>query len=241
MPPPHINITVDGQPVEVPVVVHTRARRMILRLDPRTHMPRLTCPPRTPERALIRFLEDSRTWLAAEWLVRPPAKPLTAGDDVMLHGQPHRLIFDERARRGVRAEHGELVVGGPADMAAMRLAKYLKAEARKTLTPMVQGYAGALGARLAGVRFGDTVSRWGSCSAKAVVRLNWRLVMAPPAVQRYVAAHEAAHLREMNHSPKFWALVEELVGPWKAERKWLRSEAARRLMTLPIGRGSVSK
>jgi predicted metal-dependent hydrolase len=72
----------------------------------------------------------------------------------------------------------------------------------------------------------DTRSRWGSCSSQGTLMYSWRLIMAPPEVLRYVAAHEVAHLAEMNHSPAFWQVVQTLYGAHHRERGWLREHGA---------------
>ncbi|MBE0554766.1 MAG: M48 family metallopeptidase, partial [Rhodobacteraceae bacterium] len=83
-------------------------------------------------------------------------------------------------------------------------------------------YAGLLGRRVTGITLRDTRSRWGSCTAAGRLMFSWRLIMAPPAVLDYVAAHEAAHLVEMNHSPAYWAVVGRIFPGWQAQRGWLR-------------------
>jgi len=75
----------------------------------------------------------------------------------------------------------------------------------------------------------DTRSRWGSCAANRNLAFSWRLVMAPRFVQDYVAAHEVAHLRHMNHGPRFWALVEQLTPHSAAAVEWLRTQGPRLL------------
>ena len=82
-------------------------------------------------------------------------------------------------------------------------------------------YAAKIGRRVTRVTLRDTRSRWGSCTAEGALMYSWRLVMAPPEVLRYVAAHEVAHLVEMNHSHRFWAVVEGLYPDWQAQRAWL--------------------
>ena len=80
--------------------------------------------------------------------------------------------------------------------------------------------------RLARITLRDTRSRWGSCSHEGALMYSWRLIMAPPAVLTYVAAHEVAHMLEMNHSDRFWAVVDQLYPGWEAQRRWLHTQGA---------------
>ena len=96
--------------------------------------------------------------------------------------------------------------------------------ARDVLATACDAYAARLGRPYAGLTLRDTRSRWGSCSSAGRLMFSWRLILAPPEVLRYVAAHEVAHLAQMNHSPAFWAEVTRIHGPYAAERKWLRTE-----------------
>ncbi|MEL6794525.1 MAG: SprT family zinc-dependent metalloprotease, partial [Pseudomonadota bacterium] len=107
-----------------------------------------------------------------------------------------------------------------------RIAAWLKERARAAILPIVDDAAAALGTGYGRISMRDPKGRWGSCSAKGDLNFSWRLAMAPPAVLDYVAVHEAAHLREMNHGPQFWALVERLRPDWRVQRNWLREEGA---------------
>ena len=93
-------------------------------------------------------------------------------------------------------------------------------------TPNPGERLGLLGRKVARLTLRDTRSRWGSCSHEGALMYSWRLIMAPPSVLRYVAAHECAHLVEMNHSPAFWAVVSRLYPGWQRERAWLHAEGA---------------
>jgi predicted metal-dependent hydrolase len=106
---------------------------------------------------------------------------------------------------------------------------FLRLEARRRLTALVVAKAGLLGIAPSRVTIKDTKSRWGSCAPDKSLSLSWRLVMAPAFVQDYVVAHEVAHLRHMNHGPKFWAQVDALTPHTKAAIPWLRAEGARLL------------
>lgn len=103
---------------------------------------------------------------------------------------------------------------------------FLKTQARARLVAASDMYAARLGQPYRRITLRDTRSRWGSCSSQGALMYSWRLILAPPRVLHYVAAHEVAHLSEMNHSPAFWAVVAQLFGPCDAERRWLRQEGA---------------
>ncbi|HGG06475.1 MAG TPA: M48 family peptidase, partial [Aliiroseovarius sp.] len=107
-----------------------------------------------------------------------------------------------------------------------RLAALFKHHARQRLGEASDRYAAALGRPYSGLSLRDTRSRWGSCSAEGRLMYSWRLIMAPPEVLDYVAAHEVAHLAEMNHSPAYWAGLARLMPDYKAPRLWLRKNGA---------------
>ena len=115
--------------------------------------------------------------------------------------------------------------GDPAHV-ARRVTDFLKREARRDLEAAVARHAEALGVRPRSITIRDTVSRWGSCSTTGALNFSWRIVLAPPDVLDYLAAHEVAHLKEMNHSERFWALVEQLMPGMEAQRDWLRMHGA---------------
>src|SRR5690606_38621238 len=99
---------------------------------------------------------------------------------------------------------------------------FLKAQARADLSMLVARHAAALGVRPGRITMRDTVSRWGTCAANRDLSFSWRIVMAPPAVIDYLAAHEVAHMREMNHGPRFWELCRSLSPRTDECREWLR-------------------
>ena len=112
---------------------------------------------------------------------------------------------------------------GRAAHLARRLTDWLKAEARRDLLAATHDYAEALEVKHRRVSIRDPASRWGSCSAKGDLSYSWRLILAPPFVLRYVAAHEVAHLVELNHSAKFWAVVRGLNPDVVSARRWMRT------------------
>ena len=122
---------------------------------------------------------------------------------------------------------GVLGVPGPAGGHAVRVAAWLREEARRASVAAVDRHAAKLGLKPGRISLRDPRSRWGSCTASGDLMFSWRLIMAPSAVFDYVVAHEVAHLAELNHSPRFWAVVRAaLPGLIKAARDWLRRNGA---------------
>ena len=126
------------------------------------------------------------------------------------------------AGRGVQRLDDSLLVGGDAATLAPRLQAWLKTLARERLAAASDRHAAALGRNVTQISLRDARSRWGSCTAKGRLMYSWRLILAPPEVLDYVAAHEVAHLVQMNHSDAFWAVVERLYPGWQRQRDWLR-------------------
>jgi predicted metal-dependent hydrolase len=117
----------------------------------------------------------------------------------------------------------------PAAVAAApgpRIEAFVKLLARHRLSDACDRYAAQVGRKHAGLTLRDTRSRWGSCSAAGKLMFSWRLAMAPPEVLDYVAAHEVAHLVEMNHAPAFWAVVARLMPDYQRHRNWLKQNGA---------------
>ncbi len=204
---------------------HRRAKRLILRYDERSQDFVLTLPPGVALRSAQAFLDDRRAWMHACLRGRPPLI-VEHGAKIPFLGRSYRLVFDPALGRTVHLIDGDMIVGGDIDLAPRRVTRFIQAEGRSRLVPLVRTCADQLGVTVPHIRFGDMRSRWGSCTSEGVVKLSWRLVMAPQAVQYYVAAHEVAHRLEMNHSARFWTHVAALVPDWKKHRAWLHREGA---------------
>ena len=126
--------------------------------------------------------------------------------------------------RRVRFEGGRVLVPGAQDRIGARLGRHLKEIARARLAEASDHFAAKLGMPYAAITLRDTRSRWGSCTSQGRLMYSWRLILAPPPVLDYVAAHEVAQLAQMNHSPAFWAEVKRIHGPYKEPRDWLRRQ-----------------
>jgi predicted metal-dependent hydrolase len=204
-----------------------RARRVSLRIEPQAGLVVVTLPPRAGRRAGLALLTAHAGWVAARLAALPGAVPFTPGALVPLGGVDHPIRHLPESRRGAWLEAGEICVSGKPEFLPRRVRDLLRSEAKRRLSALVAEKASHLGARIRRVRVRDTRSRWGSCGADGSLAFSWRLVMAPDFVQDYVAAHEVAHLRHMNHSSRFWALVRELTPHTEAAVAWLHEEGTR--------------
>lgn len=210
----------DDPVLSVRLRPNPRARRLTLRLSPGGDEAILTLPPGVGAAEARRFVERHAGWLRDALARAPRAVTVGAGTALPVDGAPVEVATVPGARRMPRIESGRLVVQGPG-APGPRIAAWLRMRARDRLVPLSQAYAATLGVPLRGVAFKDTRSRWGSCSAAGRINLSWRLAMAPVAVQDYVAAHEVAHLVEMNHQPAYWAVLRRLMPDYAERRRWL--------------------
>ena len=101
--------------------------------------------------------------------------------------------------------------------------KKLKLDAFDRVAALAEEYAPKYGVQFQNIRIGNQATRWGSCSRSGTLSFNWRLSLMPENICRYIVIHELCHLREMNHSPRFWRLVAEQCPEYKEARKWLRA------------------
>ena len=208
--------------VDIQLRRSARARRMSLRVSRADGSVTLTLPPRIREAAAMAFLSQHEDWLRQTLAARPLGIAAGIGAVVPVGGVPVTLTTG--TGRVPRLEGDRLILPGDPARAGVRAQAFLKATARDRLAAACDRYAGTLGRGYAALTLRDTRSRWGSCTANGRLMFNWRLVMAPASVLDYVAAHEVAHLAEMNHGPAFWATVTRLFPDYAPQRRWLRSE-----------------
>ncbi len=199
-----------------------RARRISLRVSGLDGRVTLTVPPRVPEREALSFASEKQDWLRRQLQSRPDKVELAVGGMIPFRGTLFEIQLGQG--RAVRCVGNQILVPGKAESVRARLAGFFKTSARERLAEASDRHAARLGRDYAKITLRDTRSRWGSCNSQGALMYSWRLIMAPPAVLDYVAAHEVAHLVEMNHSPAFWHKVEMLYGDTTSARAWLREE-----------------
>ncbi|MGQ0565459.1 MAG: M48 family metallopeptidase [Gemmobacter sp.] len=208
--------------VEIQLRRSARARRLSLRVSRADGSVTLTLPHRMREAAAMAFLSEHEDWLRKTLAARPVGIAVGIGAVVPVEGSAVTLA--PAAGRQTRLDGTCLYLPGDPATAGARAQAFLKAMARDRLAAGCDRHAETLGLAYTALTLRDTRSRWGSCSAEGRLMFNWRLVMAPAAVLDYVAAHEVAHLAEMNHGPRFWATVARLCPGHAAQRRWLRTE-----------------
>jgi predicted metal-dependent hydrolase len=226
-------LSIKGREVPVILRANKRARRMILKVDPMSREVVITSPTIKGFSQALAFAAKHEAWIARRLAAVPEPVPFAPGAHIPLRGVVHEIVHDATgsARTPVRIEMGDdapprLVVSGQAPHLSRRVTDWLKKEARRDLTDATMGHAAAFGMSPSKISLRDTASRWGSCSTSRVISFSWRLIFAPPFALNYVAAHEAAHLVEHNHGPRFWALVRTRIDDIEQAKNWLNANGS---------------
>lgn len=235
-----ITVSHAGETIVVSLRRLSSARRFTLRVRFAARDAVLTMPARASLREAREFTERHAAWIAARLNRLPATIPFRHGAIVPMRGVDHALAHRPGARGTVWTERREVVdsadepqdvefilcVAGGAEHFHRRVVDHFKREARRDLEQAVSRHTRALGLPTRGVGLRDTVSRWGSCSASGSLNFSWRLVMAPPFVLDYLAAHEVAHLQHLDHSERFWALTHRLCADTDRAEAWLSAHGA---------------
>ncbi len=213
--------------INVELRSNARAKRYILKLDSKQRRVVVTVPRGGTQKQALRFAQEQAQWILERFEQLQEPIGFAPGNDIPVRGIPHRLISTGN-RRGlaklVHSDEAELHISGHADHFARRVLDYLKKEALGDYQSKVALYAEQLQVKPGAIRLRDGKTRWGSCSTNGTLSFSWRLILAPPEVLDYLAAHEVAHLREMNHGPQFWEHVKSLCPDYDMYREWLRTD-----------------
>jgi predicted metal-dependent hydrolase len=236
-------LDLDGLPVRLRV--NRRARRISLKIDLRTGEALAVAPSVAGLGEAAKFARSRRDWLQAQIARQPrPGPALGEGDVIAVLDEPWRLIPNGRrpSLGPPQADgHRNLQGCGLEAVDPLLVVRMVRREALCAFEARAAAHCEALRVRSPPLRLIDARTRWGSCTPaqggrEASIRLSWRLALAPFPVADYVVAHECAHLLEANHGPRFWALVQDLVGDVKAARSWLRTQGGHLhgLLTRPV-------
>ena len=201
---------------------HPRARHLKLRYEAKSKTALLTLPPGLSEKKALQFAHKHHDWLQDQHQNAPAVIPLLPGNEIPFRGLDHKICHRPELPASVSREAGCLNVCGPDAAFEMRLGNWLRKQARLNITKMIDQLAFRPSLKPHRIMIRDTKSRWGSCSPTGVLSFSWRLVLAPEHVLDYVVCHEAAHLRELNHSARFWALVSDLSPAYETAEAWLK-------------------
>jgi predicted metal-dependent hydrolase len=212
----------------IPYQLERRQRKTIgLRITPEGLV--VWAPKRISQAELEKLLRSKARWIRGKLDTLLPATPMSWQDGATLSylGNPITL----RVRRDTRSRAAEYEAGilylalpVPEDEAAIahKVVQWYRKEAMTDFSRRLELLSARLGLPFSRLLLSNAQSRWGSCNSKGEIRLNWRLIQAPPAIIHYVVAHELAHLREMNHSARFWAVVESLCPDYRNAEKALK-------------------
>ncbi|HEY1541701.1 MAG TPA: SprT family zinc-dependent metalloprotease [Xanthobacteraceae bacterium] len=229
--PQAIEVAFDRAVYPVRVRRHPQARRYTLRIQAATREVVLTIPPRGSLKEARAFAQKHGGWIAARLGRLPAVVAFVHGTVVPVRGVDHRVEHRPGARgtvwRAAAADGAPLLcVAGAAPHIGRRVRDHLKREAKRDLEAASRRYAERLDVTVRRVAIRDQASRWGSCSTTGVLSYSWRLILAPPFVLDYLAAHEVAHLVEMNHSPRFWRIVLGMCPDAHRAKAWLDAHGA---------------
>ncbi|HEY4944176.1 MAG TPA: SprT family zinc-dependent metalloprotease [Rhizomicrobium sp.] len=213
-------LRIDGRAVAVTMRLNPRARRLIVKVHPSTGEISVIAPSQRALDRALDFAQGEAPWISRQLARVPKRVALTLGQAIPFRGEEHLILRGDGGPAVVGA--GVLRVGGRDEHVPRRVLDFLKREARRETEALSRAYAARIDAKVRRVTVRDTASRWGSCSANKSISYCWRLILAPAFVLKYVVAHEVAHLREMNHGPRFWRLVRSLVADIETPQAWLK-------------------
>ena len=217
-------LVIGGEVLDVVFRRHAKARRLVLRLNANGTGVVVTVPNGVSRGKALDFTERSRGWIEDRVRSRGSLIQLAHGSIISVRGIDHEIQHIANRRGVVSLDTARGLIHVPGDPAHVprRLVDFLKAEAREDLTRASRHYAALMDVSFRRIIIRDQKSRWGSCSAAGELSYSWRLILTPDYVLDYVAAHEVAHLRHLDHSARFWRMVLTHCPNAGRARSWLR-------------------
>lgn len=222
------SLNINGRDVPLILRVNRRARRMIVKVEPTTGEVIVTSPSKKALPEALDFARGQSRWIARHLTKVPEKVPLAPGAHIPLRGIMHEIAHQNSLRGLVRVESAgerevpQIIVPGDAAHLSRRLTDWLKKQAKQDFERAVIHHAQNLSLSPRRISIRDQSSLWGSSSHTGVLSFSWRLILAPEFVLDYIAAHEVAHLQEMNHGPKFWTLVRQTMPRTHEAKVWLK-------------------
>lgn len=202
---------------------HRRAKRYTIRIGTDGKVV-VTVPPRGSFSWAAQFAREQSDWILTRLNKIKRPLPLKPGSDILYRGE--RVVIHVHTEiTGFRVQFSDqsFSLKGLPDDLKNQIERHLRIQATTELRSRTIELATLHGIGIARIRIGAQRSRWGSCSSKGTISLNWRLIQTPLHVRDYIILHELAHRQHMNHSPSFWGLVEKLCPTYKESETWLKS------------------
>ena len=206
--------------IEVNLRRSVRARQFTLRVSSLDGKVSLSMPHFAKTYQINAFLKEKEPWLRQRLSEVQLGVKVTFGTVLPFMGQD--ILVERYVGHSVELNDDKILVPEKSRKPALQVGVVMKQYAHQLLSKSATHYAEKLGSSYLKLSLRDTRSRWGSCSDRGALMFSWRLIMTPPEVLNYVAAHEVAHLRHMDHSDHFWTEVENLFGNYKKQQRWLR-------------------
>jgi predicted metal-dependent hydrolase len=224
-------IDLGGKRQQIIIRRNAKAKRYTLRLKTGSSDFIVTMPPRGTLTFAKDFIARHHGWMEKRLSKGADHVPFLPGATIPFLGEPHLIVHRPGMRGTIALERDEqnnaiLAVSGEGAHVPRRIADFMKKEALRRLKAASHRHAATLGVSITGITIRDTVSRWGSCSSRGQLNYSWRIVMAPAFVLDYLAAHEVAHRKEMNHSPRYWRIVASLDPHYERAEAWLKRHGA---------------
>ncbi len=229
------SIKLDGHRVPYLLKRSGVARHARLEMLPDTGLA-VIIPARFPAAEVETIIYDKQQWVLRKLRQFERAREAYSNNSDCIRYLGHKIKIKRKEAFETRAaiEGNRLVVSSCEGGYAAAVESWCRTQAQELIEGLVETHSRCLGVKCRAVRLTSARTRWASCSVGGCLRFNWRLISARPAAIEYVVIHELCHLKELNHSPAFWKLVESACPDWRKQRKWLRDNEA--LLTHPLPR-----
>lgn len=224
----HMILDLGNRRTPVEIRVNRRAKRLILKVDTIRGRAIVTAPSKAAIPEALSFAQSRAAWVREQLAASDGARPFIPGAQIPFQGDPLIVVNEGGPRSAIIVRRppadgpDHLVVGGDSTHVNRRIVDWMKKQARITLTAHADAFSAKLGVSRGPITIRDTKSRWGSCASNGALSFSWRLILAPPWVLAYVAAHECAHLIHLNHSPAYWRTLATINKDENAARAWFQ-------------------
>ena len=217
-----MSLAINYYPKPIKISRQKRAKRFTLRVCQITGKINLTIPLKSSLGSAEAFIDKNANWLSNQLNQVIPRNYVSIGKSIPIEGINRVIVPKEKSQTGNILQKNHLYLECNELNVGLVTKRFLLDHASTTLIPIFEENAEYIKGKIKSIQFKDTKSRWGSCSSEGSLMINWRLIMAPPSVYRYVVVHEVSHLRHMNHGTEFWKLVKKLHPFYLNDRSWLK-------------------